>query len=434
MCRWSCGRPQDEATRLNRELARRSSRLSWAPSGWLLKHPVADISPGTQMLTLGCPAAFCAVRLGFANISSTPFVIKRAIAAPSTTFSDYCNPTGDTKWTSLTFVNEGADSDRIVTTIDAPTEIVVRGNAPDQATGETSAPRWTWTDWVPLSSLPRADAANGVSVLMIRTLLEGNQTLTMPNGTFAAFMGQPELNKGFDYCAGWYPHDAVTTTTDINTHLAHLQVNGTAVACVQFLTHAPGFTGLIAGDSHQQGTSTTTQFANLLFRSILSIGAENIGSTPFGYWSTAFGGATTNQIFLACNRVIKQVKPAFAVLPGWTFNDYSDAGSSDAFAGNSFLSHLIQSASLCRDAGTVPIFLTPFPRDKWNMTGPRVKHWLSLRRTILEMEATGAVVIDATKILGMVTNGQFDGTYGITCVDLHWPFAQGCQKSHHTTQ
>jgi lysophospholipase L1-like esterase len=55
------------------------------------------------------------------------------------------------------------------------------------------------------------------------------------------------------------------------------------------------------------------------------------------------------------------------------------------------------------------------------MTAVQVAPWLALRQEILAMQGTGAVVLDATAVLGNVTNGTFDGTFlpGLSTDGVH---------------
>ena len=127
--------------------------------------------PYTQLLTLGCPDDFFAVRVGLPNVTNTPWHVTRIIARPSTTWSDYVNPTGEAAWTQLGFAQGGADVEAIAAGGETPAAIAVAPNRVDPASGETMNPAWTWTDWTALRSLPRADVANGPRVLMLRMLL-----------------------------------------------------------------------------------------------------------------------------------------------------------------------------------------------------------------------------------------------------------------------
>lgn len=396
---------------LARNGLRGTSRISWAPSGWFIEYHVN--APATSFNIVTCPDDFYAVRLGFANVAPKPYAVTRAIAVPSTTSGDCCNPTGGAPWVSFTFANGGADVDSLVTDVDAPTKIVVSAAAPEWHRTGNIVPSWTWTDWAPIASLPRTDTLDAPRVLMLRVLLPGNETITQPNGNFSGYFANPAVNKGFEYGAGWVPADYVTGS-DLhldNVAAASFGEARSTVACIQFATKSRGLVGMAVGDSHHQGTSTTTQFLNYLLRTTVRLGSASVGKIPFGYVATGVGGATSNQFFQMLRSLLPVVRPSFVVLPGWTFNDEGEVNA-DERATNIFMARLIQAADSCIMHGTVPIFLTPFPRDAKSMTIVQVEPWRKLREAILSMRHSGAVVVDATAILGSRSqSGAFDGTY-----------------------
>jgi hypothetical protein len=99
------------------------------------------------------------------------------------------------------------------------------------------------------------------------------------------------------------------------------------------------------------------------------------------------------------------------VLPGWTYNEMDGVVHADQAADDLFFARLLMTAETCARAGAIPIFLTPFPRDPGGMTPVQVAPWRKLRKSILALRETGAVVLDATTLLGHQTAGVLDGTY-----------------------
>jgi|HubBroStandDraft_1064217.scaffolds.fasta_scaffold06645_5 hypothetical protein len=388
--------------------ARRTRHISWAPSGWLVDHTTAHRS--TDFVTLTCPDDFLAIRLGFTNINLEPYVITKAIAIASTTPHDHVNPTGVSFWRPLTFANNGRAVDEIVVAADAPTTITVWGRR-DQPSHAPGAAHWTWTDWAPLSSVRRTDSADAPRVVMIRLLLPEGCHRTTPNGGLMEFHRDPAMNLGSCYVGGQIPLDLVTVPETVSVRDANIGIAFPAVSCVQFLTRNEGFLGMAAGDSHHQGTSTTTQYWNYLMRSTLELNARHAGRIPFGYWSTAQGGADSDYFFSRLTNVLDVARPSFVVLPGWSYNDTNLTVHADHMANLTFLSRLLMTAEACARSGAVPVFLTPFPRDAASMTPVQVAAWRSLRDTICSLRESGAVVLDATPILARQANGLMDGTY-----------------------
>ncbi len=388
---------------------RRTRRLSWAPSGWLVTG--TTIGTDTDFVTLTCPDDFVAIRVGFANINPASYSITKVVAAASSTLGDCANPSDGAVWRTLTFLNKGTARDVVVAGCEAPTEITVYGNLPDPAAGHIGGPRWTWTDWNPLTSMPRTDLPGAPRIAMIRVLLPSGCRHTRPNGGFHEYHRRPEINRGFAYVAGHVPADMVTLPSHIQAYSACMGHTNVPVSCVQFLTKKPGVIGMVAGDSHHQGTSTTTQFWNYLLQSTVELGVRHLGDIPFGYWSTAQGGADSQSFFNALANVLPVAQPSFVVLPGWTYNDLSDSVHADRLADDIFFARLLMAAETCVHQGATPIFLTPFPRDLGGMTSVQVQPWRGLRASILTLRQIGAIVIDATQLLGHTLNGQFDGTY-----------------------
>jgi hypothetical protein len=389
--------------------ARRTRCISWAPSGWLLSNTTAEVC--TDFVTVTCPDDFLAVRAGFTNIKPEPYRVTKVIVAASSALGDHANPTGEAIWRPLTFANQGMALDNVVTAPDAPTTIVVQGNQPDPATGDASIPRWTWTDWVPLQSLPRTDQPNAPRVLMLRALLPRGCTFTHPNGGFLEFRDTAAINLGSSYVAGHVPVDAVTQPSTVHAPGACLGIANSVVSCIQFLTRNEGIVGMAAGDSHAQGTSTTTQFWNYVMRATLDFGSRHVGGVPFGYWSTAQGGSQSDWFFATLCNVLDIARPSFVVLPGWTYNDMNGTVHADRTANQAFFARLLLTAETCARAGAIPVFLTPLPRDPDAMTPMRATAWRELRDQILALQDGGAIVLDAASMLGRRSGGVLDGTY-----------------------
>lgn len=337
--------------------------------------------------------------------------ILKVIAAPSSTLGDYVNPTGDVGWRRLTFENGGAPRDTIVTNSDGPAAVTVFGARRNPQTGGSYEPQWTWTDWTPLTSVPRSDVPDAPRIVMIRVLFPSKCTHTRPNGGFLEYHQRQDINQGFAYVAGHVPADFVTYPHVIPAVTAVLGHSNAPVSCVQFLTRKPGIVGMTTGDSHHQGTSTTSQFWNYLLRSVTNIGRHHVGHVPFGYWSTAQGGANSGLFFSALENVIPVARPSFVVLPGWTYNDVSDDVHANQAAVDVFFARLLMTAEKCTQHGATPIFLTPFPRDPGCMSSTQVQPWLKLRDAILALRDFGAIVVDATPLLGSCTDGSLDGMY-----------------------
>ncbi len=395
---------------------RRSNRYTWAPNGW--NNTVCSEGSGlwgTQFLTLCCPDDFHAVRIGFPNITRFPCTIPSVRVVASATMNDMCNPTGGAAPVQLTFANAGRDVDRIVTAAAAPTTVVVGPNVTDASSGEAAIPAWTWTDWVPCSSVS-ADPETGMRVLMIRHTVDRNEgnPVTFTNGRFLGWSGVAAIHRGYDLFYGGINNGTDHTLFGpVPRDLAFVNAvtNGPMAGCVQFLTAHTGVVGMTTGDSHHIGTGTTASLYNYLSQAILALGRRHVGRIPFGLANCSQGGADSQRFFPCLQTLLPSVRPGFVVLPGWTYNEMNGAEHADATACRRFLARLLMVADTVRASGAVPIFLTPFPRDAEAMRPDRLAAWQMLRRTILDLRTQGDIVVDAGAVLGNHAGCELDGTY-----------------------
>jgi hypothetical protein len=390
-------------------LARRTRHISWAPGGWLVSGSTTGID--TDILTLTCPDDFVAIRVGFTNINPAPYLITKVIAAVTPALGDFVNPPGDAAWTTLTFAHGGFAANAVVRVSDAPTVITVRGNDRDLASGRNDLPCWTWTDWTPLSSVRRSDVADAPRAVMLRVLLPAGCVHTRPNGGLLEYHSRPDMNRGFQYVGGHVPGDFVSSPRPMAATASLLGRSNPPISCVQFLTTHDGIVGMTTGDSHHQGTSTTTQFWNYLLRATVEIGRRHVGRVPFGYWSTARGGADSGWFFASLTQVLPVAKPSFVVLPGWSFNEVNGTVHADQSATGLFFARLLMAAEECLTAGAIPVFLTGFPRDPGGMTAVQVGPWRAVRESVLALRETGALVVDSATLFGNRSAGVLDGTY-----------------------
>jgi hypothetical protein len=382
------------------------------PSGWITTADLGERDGGTTCLTLGCSDDFHAVRLGFANTTPTPWRITRAIGRASSTFNDYINPTGDAGWIPFTFAGDGRDTDEIASVSSSSAGIMVAGNG-SSANGE---PAWTWTDWTPISSIA-PDPMTGMRVIMLRALIPSSQTVCFANGQLRSFTANPPLNRGFNTFIGGikFDHDKVTNVEGLadpaDTWRNNQLANGSLFPIVQFLGNRRGIVGMTTGDSHHQGTSTTDQMTNYLYRVITELGSRWVGRLPFGMATCAVGGLTSDRFFPRLSLLLPAVSPSYVVMPGWTYNDIGEQGHADWRAVGAFVTRLVQASKECLDHGALPIFLTPMPRTDVLTSATLLGPWLELRKGMLKLRDAGAVVVDASTILSRMSGGLPDGTY-----------------------
>ena len=390
---------------------KKTRRTSYMVSGWIESFRLGKEGGGTACLTIGCPDDFYAVRLGFPNILPDAWRLTKVIGRASEAFNDFVTPTGPSPWVTFKSASVTGNAASGRDNHNPATEISVAGKA-------VSDPRdiaWSWTDWAPIASVAPTQA-NGLRPLFLRALIPSEQTISYAVGQLRTLLGMRAINHGFDTFIGGIkfnfdrvsnPASGESTVTWFDNQLAV----GSLFPMVQFVTKNPGVTGLIVGDSHQQGTSTTEQFTNFAFRAVTSVMQDHIGSVPLGFVNTAVGGLSSAQSFRRMMELIDEVRPSYVVLPGWTYNDQTGDISADRRAMETFFGRLLMAIDQCEARGILPVLMTPLPRDAESMGPAQLGPWQWLRAEILEMERRGAVVLDATALLGSMSFDMPDGTY-----------------------
>jgi hypothetical protein len=394
---------------------RKSRRVTYMLNGWLEPIWLDSQAGGTTCLAIGCPDDFVAVRVGFANINETPWRLTKMSGRASSSFSDYVNPTGSAPWVYFTCRDGGLDSERVRAPENHSSEIIVSPVPFGTSSDADTPPRWTWTDWAPIGSLA-PDTQCGLRVLMLRALVPSEQTVCYSVGQLRSLLGNKAINSGFECFIGGlkFDMDRVSTPDGIEstqTWIDNQLTVGSMFPAVQFLTKNSGITALLVGDSHQQGTSTTEQVTNFLYRAVTSAIPGHLGSIPLGFVNAAQGGLTSSQFFARMAALLDPVRPSFVVLPGWTYNDATGDVHGDQMAMSLFFAKLLAASEMCETRGIVPVFTTPFPRDSEHMGSVQLKPWLWLRHQILSLSKTGSIVLDTSELLSRRNSGGLEGTY-----------------------
>jgi len=235
-------------------------------------------------------------------------------------------------------------------------------------------------------------------------------------GQMRGLLGNRAINSGFECFIGGlkFDIDRVSTPDGVEstqTWIDNQLAVGSLFPVVQFLTKNAGVTALLVGDSHQQGTSTTEQMTNFLYRAVTSAIPNHLGSIPLGFVNAAQGGLTSSQFFARMASLLDAVRPSYVILPGWTYNDATGAVRADQTAMSRFFAKLLAAAEMCDTRDVVPVFTTPFPRDSEHMGPDQLIPWRWLREQILDLSKTGAIVLDTSDILSRRNSHGLEGTY-----------------------
>lgn len=401
-----------------RNTGQRSNRYTWM----MALRPITDTfdgnDGGTEFQCIDIPDDFYAVRVGFMNVTTTPWDVTLIKAVGSGPTDSYVVPVDDdgntlaaSDWSTLTSVNAGANVSAIVTAAGASTALEVLANTTDTATGETGNPAWTMTDWVPCQS--RApNPVTGMRRLMIRALIPSTQTLTynsvLSNTVWPA---NTALNRGYVFWLGGRANNAdyVTdpTTGDALTNTGNNPLtSGNIVAMVQVLTRKPCVQGMHTGDSTMAGTGTTASLYTMSLMSALDLGKEFLGVVPVSNCCAATGGEASSVFFARMQTLLPIVEPTYCILPGWTSNDFNVDGLSPDEMEAYFSARQRNASDLCREAGVVPIFVTPWGYDA--MTDAYRVAWKALRARVLSLTESGSVVVDQFALCGNTATGAYD--------------------------
>lgn len=254
-------------------------------------------------------------------------------------------------------------------------------------------------------------------VLMIRHAVETktDAPVTFTNGLMKFTQGsETEFHPHYRCFIGGLNNGTDHTSFD-HLRRQHAErnglVNGSIIGAVQFLTARGVIIGMTTGDSHHLGTGTTSGFRNFLWHFPAAMGTAGLANTSFGWAVTAMGGVNSQHFFRSFLTLLPAVRPSFVVLPGWSYNDTNGSVHSDEVAASAFLARLFLAADAVRDAGALPVWLTPFPRNPAAMTQEVLAVWQSLRATLLAKRDAGEVVVDAASVLSVSHEGGLKGTY-----------------------
>lgn len=401
-----------------RNTGQRRSRYSWMMSLRPLVSTLDGNDGGTEFVTIDIPDDFYAVRLGFMNRTTTPWDVTLMKAVGSGPTSSYLVPVDDdgntlaaSAWSTITAQGAGANLDTVVTASGAATALTVLANTTTASTGKTDNPAWSMTDWVPcLSRAP--DPVTGMRRLMIRALIPSSQDVTYSvQSATSAWQTNPAVNNGyFSWTGGQdnnadYVTDPTTGDALTNTGNTMLTNNGPLIALVQVLTKRPCVQGMSNGDSTMAGALTTGGVYTMSLIAATTLGKEFVSSVPVGFVNAATGSAPNSVFFQNLATILPIINPTYVVLPGWTSNDLNVDGLEPQEMVANFSARLSQASDMVREAGAVPIFVTPWGYD--DMTADEIAAWRELRARTLSLAGSGEIVVDQFALCGDVATGAY---------------------------
>lgn len=308
---------------------------------------VSSAAGRTWSLKITAPADFDAVRLFIYHLDTSSTTVYRAIAAVTETALNNTanNITRPIVGAAEQNVLDGADNWGWKSLLWAGAATVT------PAAGSATVPAVSISDWMPLTSVPRADGSP-FPLALIRMSV---QTSTSGYGAVSATMETPTAaNGGFILQSRW-DNDAsglmvsAPATNHMTASNAHMPSIGVEFRCLK-----RGITLLGIGDTlMQQSSATADTYSTIGWRVAAAISALGI---PCGYVNHGFTGATTPVYSASGSIAITNWKPNAVIIQtaGITDGNYT----TDALMRNGLRS--INSISQGLVADSLAINATPF--------------------------------------------------------------------------
>lgn len=325
---------------------RLSQRLGYRlQNGWFASSP----RPGQTVSTLlHLEAAPTWIRLLYANDGPEPWTVDGAAVAATADVGDRVTPVGPdglpapSAWRHLTFQGAGADEPVSFAEAGAVHAMTVPGNA-----READRPVHVWSDWAPVTALPRRGRGPGFLVL-VRSFSHGHLR-------FAGSTGGPDRALKRVHASFVADGDALGP----DSPAAFVRSDGLS-AChgVQFIGPTPGATVLGVGDSIMQSSCTAGQVSGYGVRACALVSSPR---RPVSFVNEGFPGRRSIGFCANALWAIEAFRPQVAVIHSWTRNDPWTFE-----AGEAGLARAIAVADHVRRHGGVPILATAapsFPQD-----------------------------------------------------------------------
>jgi len=361
----------------------------------------------TWHTTIALEGDFDAVRLVYLNDgTSGSFTVTSAVLAVTASASDPLNPVDGTGaaglWVPVTFTNGGAPKSyweqtqaqpqpSPVTTITL-NNAIAGGNVAAGGDGLGVADKAvTYSDWIPLSSLPRSDGSGKFPLLMVRHYC-GSGT---PRPTGGIYTGSAWDNASNGRVQHNYTNagdcvsnpGAFTSTTPVSSMI---------FALVQVLSRARTVVGMIVGDSLSQGTGTSTGLSSFVAQAFMQLSTP---AMPMQLVSSAFGGMAPNDYFFNAHALLDEVRPNVVVIQ---ISGRGGGTYSTPAAARACWTRALEFARRVRSLGGVPVFYAPPPDSSETTTTDPNR--LLINGLALQAGQQGTFVVDGSALLGLPGN------------------------------
>ncbi len=336
----------------------------------------------TILNEIAAPALFDYVRLAFLNETASSSTVRNSKVAVA---GDAGNNGSSLNWTQVTFNEAGASTIPPSATGSTTTITVGAGSG----TAPNAIPTLEWSDWIPISAIPRDDGGK-YPILQIRTYLQTGDVAISVNGTSEALPLNTD-GRGLFWRAQLDGADRVTTTT--GSMVAANNSGWSAVAAVQFMHREIAFSVATVGDSITRGQGSVSastghvSWGHIACADLISSGQGIFNYSNFGYASQR------RSVSIEIARLVldKFDMSAIAVFP-WSPNDgYTASDIEGLWARTLAFIHE------CVSKKTVPIICTAIPSVSLDATSDAKRKDINSR--INSLPSGIAVVCDFDSVM-----------------------------------
>ena len=350
---------------------------------------VATPQGGTISTLISTEDDFDLVRFVFANDTGSASVVNNVIFAPTAAPNDGFSPINGSgaavAWTQVTFNGSGADLPPNQTPAGNVTSLTI------PATTNANVPVRMFSDWLRVSSQSRSDGGTP-RLLMFRqyTAPTGTSRTPFAQSTLQPWLA-PAVNRGRLFQSYvLFNVDAVTNPAAFVGASPYWFV---APLAVQFYSRSRGATLAVFGDSITAGARSQADRCGWPFLSMLALSSP---TRPVQLFNQGWTGQNGANIYANALAALPLSKPDVVCIATWTPNDTT---ATQASADASW-SRAIEIAELARNAGAVPILVTPIPYIGLSVAQDAFR--MSVVSRALAAANSGELVIDFNSV---ITNG-----------------------------
>ena len=252
-----------------------------------------------------------------------------------------------------------------------------------------AVPSMLWSDWIPVSSIPRNDGGE-FPILQTRTLLNtGDIAVSLNGANEAGTLNQD--GTGLIYRGNFSAGDLVTTTSGVITPS---NTNGWfAVAGVQFMYRNFGLSVATVGDSITQGQgSVTSSYGHISWGHMAVSQLIDSGLGPITYANWGYSGQNRSTSIDTARKVIAQDAPSMISFFPYSPNDgYTDVNVAAGWA------RTMAFVQECWSKGVVPMVCTIIPSVGLAAAADAVR--IDINNRVRALSASGAVVVDFDAVI-----------------------------------